>query len=98
METFRALGLPQSIQKHLPVLQRQGRYREADYVESFVSLFATGGDCMDDFEILRADEGLKKLGLRDEGFEVIYTGLRQTPEGIVKAAMEGFPDVGYSRR
>jgi hypothetical protein len=64
METFRALGLPQSIQKHLPVLQRQGRYREADYVESFVSLFATGGDCMDDFEILRADEGLKKLGLR----------------------------------
>ena len=27
METFRALGLPQSIQKHLPLLQRQGKYR-----------------------------------------------------------------------
>jgi len=64
METFRALGLPESIQKHLPVLRRYGRYREADYVESFVSLFAAGGDCVDDFEILRADEGLKKLGLR----------------------------------
>jgi len=64
METFRALGLVQSIQKHLPLLQRQRKYREADYVESFVSLFAAGGDCVDDFEILRADEGLKKLGLR----------------------------------
>jgi len=64
METFRALGLVQSIQKHLPILQRQGKYREADYVESFVSLFAAGGDCVDDLEILRADKGLKKLGLR----------------------------------
>ncbi len=64
METFRALGLPQSIQKHLPLLQRQGKYQETDYVESFVSVFAGGGDCVDDFELLRSDEGLKKLGLR----------------------------------
>ena len=64
METFRALGLPQSIQKHLPLLQRRGKYREADYIESFISLFAAGGDCVDDVEMLRADEGLKKLGLR----------------------------------
>jgi hypothetical protein len=64
METFRALGLPQSIQKHLPLLERQGKYREADYVESFISVFAAGGDCVDDFEILRSDEGLKRLGLR----------------------------------
>jgi hypothetical protein len=64
METFRALGLAQSIQKHLPLLQRQGKYREADYIESFISLFAAGGDCVDDVEKLRADEGLLKLGLR----------------------------------
>jgi len=64
METFRALGLPQSIQRHLSVLQRQGKYWEADYIESFISVFAAGGDCVDDFEILRADEGLKRLGLR----------------------------------
>jgi hypothetical protein len=64
METFRALGLVQSIRKHLPVLQRQGKYRETDYVESFISLFAAGGDCVDDLEILRADKGLKRLGLR----------------------------------
>jgi hypothetical protein len=64
METFRALKLPQSVQKHLPLLQRQGKYQEADYVESFVSVFAGGGDCVDDFELLRGDKGLKKLGLK----------------------------------
>jgi hypothetical protein len=64
METFRSLGLPQAIKKHLTVHQREGKYRDADYVESFVSVFAAGGDCVDDFEILRQDEGLKKLGLR----------------------------------
>jgi len=64
IETFRALGLPQSIQRHLPLLQRQGKYREADYIESFISIFAAGGDCVDDFEMLRGDEGLTKLGLR----------------------------------
>jgi len=64
METFRALGLPQSIQRHLPLLQREGKYREANYIESFISVFAAGGECVDDFEILRADEGLMKLGLR----------------------------------
>jgi len=64
METFRSLGLPQAVKKHLTLHQREGKYQEADYVESFVSVFAAGGDCVDDFEILRQDEGLKKLGLR----------------------------------
>lgn len=32
------------------------------------------------------------FGLRDEGFEVIYSGLRQTPEQIVSAAIQ--EDVG----
>jgi hypothetical protein len=64
METFRALGLPQSIQRHLPLLQREGKYCEANYIESFISVFAAGGECVDDFEILRGDEGLMKLGLR----------------------------------
>jgi Transposase DDE domain group 1 len=64
METFRALGLRASIQKHLPLLQRRGKYEEADYVESFVSVFCAGGDCADDFELLRGDEGLGELGLR----------------------------------
>lgn len=64
METFRALGLGPSIAKHLPLQKRPGRYEEADYVESFISVFAAGGDCFDDFELLRQDGGLQRLGLK----------------------------------
>jgi hypothetical protein len=64
METFRALGLPQSIQKHLPLQHRSGKYEESDYVESFISVFAAGGDCFDDFHLLRQDAALQKLGLK----------------------------------
>jgi methylmalonyl-CoA mutase C-terminal domain/subunit len=41
------------------------------------------------------DRGAKVLarGLRDEGFEVIYTGLRQTPEMIADAAEQEDVDV-----
>jgi methylmalonyl-CoA mutase, C-terminal domain len=41
------------------------------------------------------DRGAKVLarGLRDEGFEVIYTGLRQTPEMIATAALQEDVDV-----
>jgi len=41
------------------------------------------------------DRGAKVLarGLRDEGFEVVYTGLRQTPEMIANAALQEDVDV-----
>ena len=41
------------------------------------------------------DRGAKvlTLALRDEGFEVIYTGLRQTPDEIVTAAIQEDVDV-----
>ena len=45
------------------------------------------------------DRGVKvlSLGLRDEGMEVIYTGIRQTPESIAEAAVqEGVDVVGLS--
>jgi len=64
METFRALGVGPSIAKPLPLQKRPGRYEEADYVESFISVFAAGGDCFDDFELLRQDGGLRKFGLK----------------------------------
>jgi hypothetical protein len=56
MEAFRALGLRASIQRHLPILQRSGRYEEADYVESFVSVFVREGIV---WMILRFCEGTK---------------------------------------
>ena len=41
------------------------------------------------------DRGAKMmtLGLRDEGMEVIYTGIRQTPEAIVNTAIQEDVDV-----
>ena len=41
------------------------------------------------------DRGAKVLarGLRDEGFEVVYTGLRQTPEMVAAAARDEDVDV-----
>ena len=41
------------------------------------------------------DRGAKvlTLALRDEGFEVIYTGLRQTPEAVVWSAIQEDVDV-----
>ena len=41
------------------------------------------------------DRGAKVLarGLRDEGFEVVYTGLRQTPEMVASAALQEDVDV-----
>lgn len=41
------------------------------------------------------DRGAKVVarGLRDEGFEVIYTGLHQTPEMIVQAAIQEDVDI-----
>ena len=41
------------------------------------------------------DRGAKVLarGLRDEGFEVVYTGLRQSPEMVATAALQEDVDV-----
>ena len=41
------------------------------------------------------DRGAKVLarGLRDEGFEVVYTGLRQTPEMVATVALQEDVDV-----
>lgn len=41
------------------------------------------------------DRGAKVLvlGLRDEGFEVVYTGMRQSPEMIVEAVLQEDADV-----
>lgn len=41
------------------------------------------------------DRGAKVLarGLRDEGFEVVYSGLRQTPEMVVAAALQEDVDI-----
>src|SRR5260370_27469540 len=61
VQAFRSLGLAGSVKQHLAVKERQGGYDEATFVESFVILNAAGGECLDDFERLRADPGLGQL-------------------------------------
>jgi hypothetical protein len=58
VQTFRSLGLPQSVREQVQVRERERGYDEATQVESFVILNAAGGECVDDFERLRQDPGL----------------------------------------
>src|SRR5713226_9537376 len=58
IRTLRSLEVGQSVARHIKIKQRQRGYDEATFVESFVLLNGVGGDCLDDFEHLRADGGL----------------------------------------
>src|SRR5256885_12727085 len=57
----RSLDVTGSVQRHLQVKQRERGFDEPTYVESFLVLNAAGGDCLEDFDQLRADAGLSEL-------------------------------------
>jgi len=61
VQAFRSLGAGGSVKRNLALKQRQRGLDEGSYVESFVILNAAGGDCLEDFEQLRADAGLCEL-------------------------------------
>jgi hypothetical protein len=61
VQAFRSLGLPQAIEQHVRIKQRDRGYDESTFIESFVILNAVGGECLEDFEQLRADAGLAEL-------------------------------------
>ena len=61
VQALRSLGVPASVQRHIHVKQRERGYDEATMVESFVVLNALGGECLDDFQYLREDAGLKQM-------------------------------------
>ena len=61
VQAFRSLGVPASVQQHVQIKQRERGYDEATMVESFVVLNALGGECVDDFQHLREDAGLKEM-------------------------------------
>src|SRR3970282_1866625 len=58
---FRSLDLPRSVERNVRIKQRQRGYDEATFIESFVILNAVGGECLEDFEQLRADQGLAEV-------------------------------------
>ncbi len=61
VQAFRSLGVPASVQRHVQIKQRERGYDEATMVESFIVLNALGGECVDDFQHLREDAGLKEM-------------------------------------
>jgi hypothetical protein len=60
-QTYRSLGMPQSVTQHLHLKQRKRGFDETTMVESFVLLNAAGGDCLDDFRRMSEDPGLPSL-------------------------------------
>jgi hypothetical protein len=51
------------VARHIHIKSRDRGYDKATFVESFVVLNGVGGDCLDDFDQLRADAGLaSRLG------------------------------------
>jgi hypothetical protein len=61
VQAYRSLGVGTSVKRHVAIKQRQRGFDEATYVESFVILNAAGGECLEDFDHLRQDEGLAEL-------------------------------------
>lgn len=61
VQAFRSLGLAKSVGEQVRIKQRERGYDEATMVESFVILNAVGGECLEDFEQLRQDGGLRQM-------------------------------------
>jgi len=52
LRAVRSLDVPGSVKRHLRLKQRERGLDEASYVESFLTLNAVGGDCLEDFDQL----------------------------------------------
>lgn len=61
LRTARSLGVGASVQRNLRLKQRRRGLDEACYVESFLALNAVGGECLDDFDVLREDLGMAAM-------------------------------------
>lgn len=57
----RSLDVGGLVKRYLHLKQRQRGLDEASYVESFLILNALGGDCLEDFDRLREDDGLREM-------------------------------------
>jgi hypothetical protein len=61
LRAARSLDIGGLVRRHLQLKKRERGLDEASYVESFMVLNALGGDCLDDFDRLREDEGLREM-------------------------------------
>lgn len=86
---YRSLGLPGSCEANLRgIKSRQRGLAEGQSVESLVLLHAAGGECMDDMDRLREDDGLARiLGYQPPASRAIKDFLERFHDGerIVQA-------------
>jgi len=61
VELYRKAGIEAAAEKALPHKKSPKGLRQGQMVESFVLLSALGGDCIEDIERLRQDEGLQAM-------------------------------------
>ena len=61
LRTARSLGVGASVKRNVRIKQRRRGLDEACYVESFLALNAVGGECLDDFDVLREDLGMAAM-------------------------------------
>ncbi len=61
VDTMRALGLAGIIEDEVSIRQRARGRDEVQMIEALVVLMASGGECIDDINVLRADQGLCRL-------------------------------------
>jgi hypothetical protein len=61
VELYRKAGVEAAVERALPGKKSAKGLRQGEMVESFVLLSALGGDCIEDMERLRQDEGLRAM-------------------------------------
>jgi hypothetical protein len=61
VRTARSLDVAGSVKRNIHIKQRERGFDEPTYIESFLVLNAAGGDCLEDFDQLRADPGLAEM-------------------------------------
>lgn len=78
LRAARSLGVAAGVKRNIRVKQRKRGLDEACYVESFLVLNAVGGECLDDFAVLREDLGMEAmLGYEPPSAEAAGKFLRQ---------------------
>ena len=60
-EMFRSIGLDKIVERCVKTKHRKRGFGDAEIVESFVTLFTAGGECLDDFEVMRRDPILPEV-------------------------------------
>lgn len=61
LRAARSLEVGGLVKRHVHLKKRERGFDEASYVESFLVLNALGGDCLEDFDRLREDDGLREI-------------------------------------